>query len=152
MPHPLFKCLQTTTEEEAPPPNGEAEEGDEQRKDEKMSEKLSNISSEDIEMASAKGDSEGEEGGKGQRTPGKILVTKHRQQTVSGNKNISISPLLLPFPGPAVDVSPLTPERNKTPNIVRGDVSPLTPPLPQGENPKPPPPPPPGEVGLGRSS
>ena len=73
-PHPLFKCLPTTTEEEALPPNGEAEEGDEQRKDEKMSEKLSNISSEDIEMASAKEDSDGEEGGKGQRTPGKIHV------------------------------------------------------------------------------
>ena len=73
-PHPLFKCLSTNTEEEALPPNGEAEEGDEQRKDEKMSEKLSNISSEDIEMASAKGDSEGEEGGKGQRTPGKIII------------------------------------------------------------------------------
>ena len=114
-----------------------------------MSEKLSNISSEDIEMASAKGDSEGEEGGKGQRTPGKIQK-KLGQQTIfgTGNKNISIFPLLLPFPGPAGDVSPLTPERNKTPNIVRGDVSPLTPPLPQGENPKPPPPPP-GEVGSG---
>ena len=58
-----------TLEEEAPPPNGEAEEGDEQRKDEKMSEKLSNISSEDIEMASAKEDSEGEDGGKGKRVP-----------------------------------------------------------------------------------
>ena len=56
-----------TPEEEAPPPNGEAEEGDEERKDEKMSEKLSNISSEDIEMASAKEDSEGEEAGKGKR-------------------------------------------------------------------------------------
>ena len=73
MPRSLFKCLPIATEEEAPPPNGEAEEGDEQRKDEKMSEKLSNISSEDIEMASAKEDSEGEEGGKGQRTPGKVL-------------------------------------------------------------------------------
>ena len=68
--HPIIE----TIEEEALPPNGEAEEGDEQRKDEKMSEKLSNISSEDIEMASAKGDSEGEDGGKGQRTPGKIII------------------------------------------------------------------------------
>ena len=50
-----------------------------------MSEKLSNISSEDIEMASAKGDSEGEDGSKGRKpsttgSPGKIHYTSQTYQ------------------------------------------------------------------------
>ena len=55
------------------------------------------------------------------------------------------SPTSFSFSGHGGRMSPLTPERNKTPNIVRGDVSPLTPPLPAAREPRPPPPPPPPE-------
>ena len=69
---PAIHSIQSqTSEEAAPPANGDTEVGEE-----KMSEKLSNISSEDIEMASAKEDSEAEEGKRPSTTgsPGESLI------------------------------------------------------------------------------